>query len=114
MRQIAATQEFKGSPIGFISPNEKDKSGPVFMEKTTENVPQRTKEIVLVARPVPGPPVLLIPQKQKRVKQKRHQVHQAKVLTRMLLPMSKVMLKVVSVVLQHIIRNSKYQKLMLK
>jgi hypothetical protein len=71
------------------------------MEKTTENVPQRTKEIVLTARPVPGPPVLLIPQKQQRVKQKRHQVQQAKVLARMLLPMPKVMLKVVSVVLQH-------------
>ncbi|MDR2258166.1 MAG: hypothetical protein LBE14_03335, partial [Treponema sp.] len=39
-------QEFKVSPIGFISPDEKDKSGPVFMEKTTEDVPQRTKEIV--------------------------------------------------------------------
>jgi hypothetical protein len=30
-------QEFKVSPIWFISPNEKDKSGPVFMEKTTED-----------------------------------------------------------------------------
>jgi hypothetical protein len=54
-------QEFKVSPIEFITPNEKDKSGPVFMEKTTEDVPQRTKKIVLAARPVPGPPVLLIP-----------------------------------------------------
>jgi DNA ligase (NAD+) len=42
-------------------PRRKDKSGPVFMEKTTENVPQRTKEIVLTARPVPGPPVLSSP-----------------------------------------------------
>jgi hypothetical protein len=40
-------QEFKVSPIGFISPDEKDKSGSVFMEKTTEDVPQRTKEIGL-------------------------------------------------------------------
>jgi hypothetical protein len=56
-------QQFKVSPIGFISPDEKDKSGPVFMEKAAEDIPQRTKEIVLAARPVPGRPVLLIPQK---------------------------------------------------
>jgi hypothetical protein len=58
-----AAQQFKVSSIGFISPDEKDKSGPVFLEKAAEDIPQRTKEIVLAARPVPGRPVLLIPQK---------------------------------------------------
>jgi hypothetical protein len=44
------------------------------MEETTEDVSQRTKEIVLASRPVPRHPVLLIPQKQKRVKHKCQQV----------------------------------------
>ncbi|MHB9293253.1 hypothetical protein Holit_02374 [Hollandina sp. SP2] len=73
------------------------------MEKTTEQIPQRTKEIVLPSRPVPGRPVLLIPQKQQRVNQKRQQVHKSKVLPPMLLPMPNGVLKVVSPVLQHII-----------
>jgi hypothetical protein len=96
-------QEFKVSPIRFISPDEKNKGGPVFMEKTTEDISQRTKEIVLTSRPGPGCPVPLIPQIQNRVKQKRRQVQQAKVRARMVLPMPKVMLKVVSMILQHII-----------
>jgi hypothetical protein len=32
-------QEFKVSPIGFISPDEQDESLPVFMQKTTKGVP---------------------------------------------------------------------------
>jgi hypothetical protein len=56
---IIRQQKFKVAPICFISPDEKDKGVPVFMEKTTEYVSQRTKEIVLAARPVPGCPVLL-------------------------------------------------------
>jgi hypothetical protein len=66
------------------------------MEKTTEDVSQRTKEIVMASRPVPGCPVPLIPQIQNRVKQKRRQLQQAKVLARMVPPMPKVMIKVVS------------------
>jgi hypothetical protein len=72
------------------------------MEETTEYISQRTKEIVLTSRPGPGCPIPLIPQIQYRVKQKRRQLQQAKVLTPMLLPMPDeklrfhVMLKVVS------------------
>ncbi|MDR2803244.1 MAG: hypothetical protein LBB22_03015, partial [Treponema sp.] len=52
MAQAAAlpAQEFKVSPIWFISPDEKDKGVPVFMEKTTEYLSQRTKEIVLMSK----------------------------------------------------------------
>jgi hypothetical protein len=51
---LDTVQQFKVSPIGLISPDEKDKSGPVFMEKAAEDIPQRIKEIILAARPVPA------------------------------------------------------------
>jgi hypothetical protein len=39
-------QQFKVSPVWFISPNKKDKSVSVFMEKTTKDVPQGAIEVV--------------------------------------------------------------------
>jgi hypothetical protein len=69
------------------------------MEKTTEGVPHGVKKLIPAAKPIPGFTVLLIPHKQYRVKQKRQQIQQAKVLTRRVLPIPKVMLKVISPVL---------------
>jgi hypothetical protein len=94
-----AGQQFKVSSVGFISPDEKDKSKPIFMEETAEDVPQSARKIVPAARPFTGRAVMLIPKKQERGKQERCQVQQAKVLARMVLPMSKV----VPVVFQYVI-----------
>jgi hypothetical protein len=66
-----AGQQFKVSSIGLVPPDEKDKTNPVLMEKTTEGVPQGVKKPVPPAKPIPGLTVLLIPLKQSLVKQKR-------------------------------------------
>jgi hypothetical protein len=57
-------QQFKVSPVWDISPDEKDKSMPVFMEKTAEDIPQRAIKIVPAAGPFTGRTVMFIPRKQ--------------------------------------------------
>jgi hypothetical protein len=72
------------------------------MEKTTEGVPQGVKKPVPAAKPIPGLTLPLIPHKQYGVKQKHRQIQQAEVLTRMVLSVPKVMLKLIPPVLSYI------------
>jgi hypothetical protein len=57
-------QQFKLSPVWDISPDEKDKSKPVLMEKPAEDIPQSAMKIVPASGPFTGRPVILIPKKQ--------------------------------------------------
>jgi hypothetical protein len=94
-------QQFKVSSVWFISPGQKDKSGPVFMKETADDVPQSAIKIVPATGPLTGRTVILIPRKQSRVKQDRYKVQQAEVPARMVLPMPKVVFQVVPVLIPY-------------